>query len=286
MAAIRNIPTDLLRTFVKVVDTGSFTRAAEAVGRTQSAVSLQMRRLEGVLDAQLFVRGSHRVRLTAQGDTVLEYGKRMLALNDEVVTSLAGPTVAGCVRLGAPHEYTASLLPVVLGKFAQSHPGVMLEVTCDLSKNLIHRMKEGEFDLVVALHDNPQDQGGMKVLTEPLVWITSRDHLRHQHKPLPLVVAPPPCIYRSRVLDHLDRLEMPWQVSYTSSSYSGIIAAVRSGLGVTALAGSTVPEGVRRLEPREGFPQMGSLEVRLHTASEKAADAVSHLADYIAGSLA
>jgi len=135
-----NIPTELLRTFVKTVDTGSFTRAAEAVGRTQSAVSLQIRRLEDLLDAQLFVRGSHRVRLTEQGTMLLEYGRRMLALNDEAVGSLFRPKVAGSVRLGAPHEYTASLLPVILGKFAQSHPKVMLEVTCDLSKNLLKRM--------------------------------------------------------------------------------------------------------------------------------------------------
>lgn len=132
-----NIPTELLRTFIKTVETGSFTRAAEAVGRTQSAVSLQIRRLEEMLDAPLFLRGSHRVRLTDQGNILLDYGRRILMLNDEAVGSLFQPKVAGCVRLGAPHEYTASLLPVILGKFAQSHAKVTLEVTCDLSKNLL-----------------------------------------------------------------------------------------------------------------------------------------------------
>ncbi len=286
-----NIPTELLRTFVKTVDTGSFTRAAEAVGRTQSAVSLQIRRLEDLLDAQLFVRGSHRVRLTEQGTMLLEYGRRMLALNDEAVGSLFRPKVAGSVRLGAPHEYTASLLPVILGKFAQSHPKVMLEVTCDLSKNLLKRMDEGEFDLVVALHDGPDDSGGIKVLTEPLVWVTSPDHARHEERPLSLVVAPPPCIYRNRVLLNLNRQAVPWQIAYTSSSYSGIIAAVRAGLGVTVLAESTVPDGVRRLGERDGFPEMGSLEVRLHTAAASSTPAVpseaaERLSDYIATSLA
>ncbi|MFV0665794.1 LysR substrate-binding domain-containing protein [Denitromonas sp.] len=280
-----NLPTELLRTFIKTVETGSFTRAAEAVGRTQSAVSLQIRRLEDLLDAPLFLRGSHRVRLTEEGTTLLDYGRRILALNDEAVGSLRQPKVAGSVRLGAPHEYTASLLPVILGKFAQSHPKVMLEVTCDLSKNLLKRMDEGEFDLVVALHDDPGDGRGAKVLTEPLQWVTSQDHVRHEERPLSLVVAPPPCIYRSRVLLNLNRQAVPWQIAYTSSSYSGIVAAVRAGLGVTVLAGSTVPDGVRLLGEREGFPDMGSLDVRLHMTPESPNEAAMRLSEYIASSL-
>lgn len=281
-----NIPTELLRTFVKAVDLGSFTRAGDAVGRTQSAVSLQLRRLEDLLGAELFVRGSHRVKLTDEGSTLIEYARRMLALNDEAVSSLRRPKVAGSVRLGAPHEYTASLLPVILGKFAQSHPGVMLEVTCDLSKNLLARQEKGEFDLVIALHDDPTASGGTKVLTEPLVWITSQDHARHEQRPLSLVVAPSPCIYRNRVLQTLSRRNLPWRVAYTSSSYSGIIAAVRAGLGVTLLAASTVPEGVRMLGERDGFPPMGHLDVRLHNRPESNTEAVRCLADYIASSFA
>lgn len=281
-----NIPTELLRTLVKAVDLGSFTRAGDAVGRTQSAVSLQVRRLEDLLGAELFVRGSHRVKLTDEGSTLIEYARRMLALNDEAVSSLRRPKVAGSVRLGAPHEYTASLLPVILGKFAQAHPGVMLEVTCDLSKNLLERQEKGEFDLVIALHDDPAASGGTKVLTEPLVWITSQDHARHQQRPLSLVVAPPPCIYRNRVLQTLSRQQRPWRIAYTSSSYSGIIAAVRAGLGVTLLAASTVPEGVRALEDRDGFPPMGELDVRLHMRQESATEATRCLADYIATSFA
>jgi DNA-binding transcriptional LysR family regulator len=280
-----NIPTELLRTFVQAVESGSFTRAGEAVGRTQSAVSLQIKRLEEMLAAPLFVRGQHQMRVTDQGAILLEYARRILALNDEAAASLFRPRVAGSVRLGAPHEYTASLLPVILGKFAQSHPNVMLEVTCDLSKNLLRRMEKSEFDLVVALHDDPTDTRGTKVRTETLVWITSPDHARHEQRPLSLVVAPDPCIYRNRVLQTLNRLELPWRIAYTSSSYSGISAAVRAGLGVTLLAGSTAPEGVRILTERDGFPAMGHLDVRLHRASEHGSAAVARLADYVADSL-
>ncbi|TAH45102.1 MAG: LysR family transcriptional regulator [Betaproteobacteria bacterium] len=281
-----NIPTELLRTFIKAVDLGSFTRAGDAVGRTQSAISLQVRRLEELLDVQLFVRGTHRMRLTDEGTLLASYARRILTLNDEAVSSLHRPKIAGGVRLGAPHEYTASLLPVILGKFAQSHPGVMLEVTCDLSRNLLARQEKGEFDLVIALHDDPGDAHGVKVLTEPLIWITGLDHARHTRRPLSLVVAPPPCIYRNRVLQTLGRIGLPWNIVYTSSSYSGIIAAVRAGLGVTLLAASTVPEGVRRLDERDGFPEMGELDVRLHMNQETATDAARCLADYIGASFA
>jgi DNA-binding transcriptional LysR family regulator len=281
-----NIPTELLRTFVKAVDLGSFTRAGEAVGRTQSAVSLQVRRLEEMLDAPLFVRGTHRVKLTDEGAILAGYARRILALNDEVAGSLRRPRVAGSVRLGAPHEYSASLLPVILGKFAQSHPGVMLEVTCDLSRNLLARQEKGEFDLVIALHDDPSASAGTKVLTEPLRWITSPDHERHEQRPLSLVLAPPPCIYRSRVLQTLGRLNLPWRIAYSSSSYSGLIAAVRAGLGVTLLAGSTVPADVRVLGERDGFPDMGHLDVRLHAMQAYPTEAVRCLQDYITGSFA
>lgn len=213
---------------------------------------------------------------------LFEYAKRMLALNDEAVGCLRPPKVAGCVRLGAPHEYSASLLPEILGKFAQSHPNVMLEETCDLSKNLLVRMEKGEFDLVIALHDDPADSRGTKIFTDPLVWVTSPDHARHEQRPLSLVVAPQPCIYRHRVLQYLNRLELPWRITYTSSSYGGITAAVRAGLGVTVMAGSTVPDGLRTLGEREKLPDMGHLDVRLHTVPELNSEAVLHLADYIA----
>ena len=279
-----NLPTELLRSFVKAVELGSFTRAGDAVGRTQSAISLQMRRLEEMLDTPLFERGTHRVRLTEEGATLADYARRVLALNDEAVASLRRRRVAGCLRLGAPHEYMASLLPTILGKFAQSHPGVTLEVTCDLSKNLLERQAKGEFDLVIALHDDGQRGGGVLVHTEPLVWISGIDHARHDQQPLSLVLAPPPCIYRNRVLHTLGRLNRSWRVSYTSSSYSGILAAVRAGLGVTLLDPSTVPEGVRRLGEREGFPEMGVLDVCVHRNRENASEAANCLADYVAGS--
>lgn len=284
--ATQNIPTELLRTFIKAIDLGSFTRAGQQVGRTQSAISLQIRRLEEIVDVQLFQRDAHKLRLTSEGRSLAQYARRILALNDEVLASLHQPSVAGRIRLGAPHEYTASLLPDFLGKFAQSHPNVMLEVTGDLSKNLLKRQSNGEFDLIVALHDDATAGESNAIFTEPLVWITGEDNDRHIQSPLPLVVAPPPCIYRNRILQALNAESRACRITYLSSSYNGIIAAVRAGLGLTVMASSTIPSGVRRLGERDGFAPLGQLRLRLHRAVESSSDAIQALEDYITGSFA
>jgi len=281
---LRNIPTDLLRSFISAIDTGSFTRAAETVGRTQSAISLQIKRLEETVGARLFRRDAHNLTLTDEGATVAQYARRMLALNDEVLAILNSPKVSGRVRLGAPHEYTASLLPVILSRFAQSHPNVILEVTSDLSRNLLQRHRNGEFDLVVALHEEGST-GGTQIHTEPLVWFTSADHDRQRQDPLPLVVAPSPCIYRARMLQTMKSLGVSVRISYLSSSYDAILAAIRAGLGLTAMARSTIPSDARILSDREGLPSLGDLDLRLHRAAGSGAgSAIGYLEDYIAQS--
>ncbi len=284
----QDLPTDLLRTFLRVIDTHSFTRTAELVGRTQSAVSLQIQRLEKSVNAALFVRDARNLKLTPQGKTLAKYARRILALNDEAIAVLKSPTVAGHVRLGAPNEYTASLLPDFLGKFAQSHPNVMLEVTGDLSRNLLERQKNGEFDLIIALHSDDADSaGGKRIFVEPLVWISSLDHACEAQIPLPLVLAPAPCIYRHRILKALDAAERLCRVSYLSSNYNAIMAAVRAGLGVTAVARSTAPSDTRQISEHEGLPILGEVDVRLHRITHSTDDgAITYLEQYIADSFA
>ncbi|WP_199258594.1 LysR substrate-binding domain-containing protein [Paracoccus binzhouensis] len=283
---MKNIPMELLRTFVKAIESGSFTRAGELVSRTPSAVSLQIKRLEELVNVPLFQRDAHRLNLTSEGQALAQYARRILALNDEALASLRQPDVAGRVRLGAPHEYTASLLPEFLGKFAQAHPNVILEVTSDLSRNLLRRQHAGEFDLVIALHEESAVQEGRLIFTEPLVWIGSLDHSAHQQNPLPLVLAPPPCIYRNQMLHALDGIGRPCRIVYLSSSYNGITAAVRAGIGVTAMGSSTIPDGVRVVSERGRLPKLEQLNLRLHRTAGKAPEALLRLEDYIAGSFA
>lgn len=283
---MQNVPMDLLRTFVTAIDGGSFSRAADLVGRTPSAISLQIKRLEEIADTTLFRRDAHKLQLTPDGRTVAQFARRILALNDELLSNLRKPSVTGRVRLGAPHEYTASLLPEFLGKFAQAHPNVMLEVTSDLSKNLLRRQQAGEFDLVIALHEDSAAPGGRLVYREPLVWVGSVDHTSHLQSPLPLVLAPPPCIYRNRILQSLNKEQRACRVVYLSSSYNGISAAVRAGIGITVMAGSAIPPGSKIFAERDGLPNLGELELRIHRMPGSNSEALQRLEEYIAGSFA
>jgi DNA-binding transcriptional LysR family regulator len=225
------------------------------------------------------------LELTSEGSTLARYARRILALNDEALAVLNSPRVSGRIRLGAPHEYTASLLPDLLGRFAQSHPDVMLEVTSDLSRSLLQRQQNGEFDLVVALHEQGSATSGERIHTEPLLWFSSADHAGHRQDPLPLVLAPPPCIYRQRMLQTLEDSGRTVRVCYLSSTYDAILAAVRAGLGVTAMARSTIPADAQILTEREGLPPLGQLEVRLHLARGSGdGGAIGYLKNYISGS--
>lgn len=281
---MRDLPTELLRSFVSVVDTGSFTRTSEIVSRTQPAVSLQIRRLEEMVEQKLLVRNAQNLGLTAEGRLLLQYARRILALNDEVQNRLKQPDVEGRIRLGAPHEYTASLMPEILGKFAQSHPNVTLEVTSELSKNLLKRYIAKEFDLVLSLHDEPGFSDGHEILQEALVWVASADHNIHEEEPLPLVLAPAPCIYRARILRRLNDINRPCRIRYLSSSYADISAAVLSGIGVTAMAKSTAPRGARILDGKSGFPSLGKLSLKLHRNTESHSEALLRLKNYVIAS--
>lgn len=277
----RNIPTDLLRTFVLAIETGTFTAASERVGRTQSAVSLRIKRLEEIIGTQLIKRDARNLILTESGTSLEQYARRILSLNDEALAVLNSQSVSGHIRLGAPHEYTASLLPKLLGRFAHAYPNVLLEVTSDLSKNLLQQSMDGAYDLVVAL-DDKRAHKGRRIHREPLVWFTSADHDRLRESPVPLVLAPAPCIYRARMLKVMKESGSSVRVSYLSSSYDAILSAVRAGFGVTAMARSTIPSDAYILTERDGLPSLGHLQLYLHrSAGSDAGSAITCLEDYI-----
>lgn len=280
-----NLPMELLRTYVTVAELGGFTSAGGILGRSQPAISLQVKRLEDLLGMPLFKRDNRRLGLTEEGEVLLEYAQRILGLNDEAISRLIKPKIAGFVRLGIPNEFASSFLPGILGKFAQSHPQVQLEVRCDLSTNLLGKMQEDEFDLVVALHENPDSKSGIRVWTEDLVWVASLPRNHPTEEPLPLIVAPQGCVYRNEMIHTLSKAKKSWRIVYTSPNYGGIKAGVLAGLGVTVLAKSTVPEGVRILGAADKLPPLGKVEVRLHYDRENASEAALRLADYITSSV-
>lgn len=286
MVTVKNLPTDLLRTFVTVADLGGITSACAVVGRSQPALSLQIKRLETLVEAPLLERSGKALRPTAEGEVLLRYAREMLALNDEALSRLSREPLAGTVRLGIPNEFASSFLPQILGKFAQTHPDVAVEVTCGLSTNLLSSHERNELDLVFALHADQPADGAAEGWTEDLVWVASPVHRCHTRTPLPLIVAPRGCVYRGRIMEVLEQARIPWRILYSSPSFGGIRAGVLAGLGVTVLAESVVPDGLRTLTPGVRLPELLPVRVQLHYNRQWASDAVRGLAEYMAANLA
>ncbi|MCB1662171.1 MAG: LysR family transcriptional regulator, partial [Pseudomonadales bacterium] len=191
---MKNLPMDVLRSFVTVAELRGFTQAGELLGRSQPAISLQIKRLEDMLGSPLLKRSGQQLDLTQPGRQLFDYAKKILSLNDEVLAQFIKPEVSGRIHFGIPSEFATALLPKIVGRFVQSYPSVTLEVTCDLSKNLLNAQSDRIFDLVLALHDDPNAKRNDRVKVEELVWVTSTDHQAHLQPTVPLIAAPQGCI--------------------------------------------------------------------------------------------
>lgn len=255
------LDTITLKSFIAIADTGSFSEAAHVVGRTQSAVSLQIKKLEESLGCTLFERSSRSVKLSEQGEIFLDYAQRIVQLQWEVHSRLREPDVEGEIRLGTPEDFATHYLPKVLATFRQHHPRVQLNVSCDLTLNLIEGFHKGDYDIILVKRDPKTARGGTKVWREPLVWAVA-DHYQPE-TPLSLVLSPQPCIYRARALAALDRARKPWHISYTSPSLAGTIAAVKAGLGITVLPANMVPPGIRAFHHHAKMPPLADAEIAL-----------------------
>lgn len=255
------LDTISLKSFIAIAETGTFSHAADTVGRTQSALSLQIKKLEESLGCELFSRTSRKVALTEQGEIFLGYAKRIVQLQWEVYSRLKEPDIEGEIRLGTPEDFATHYLPEVLAMFRKHHPRIQLNVSCDLTLNLVDGFKRGEFDIILVKRDPQRMKGGTKVWREPLVWAAA-DHWQAE-KPLSLVLSPQPCIYRARALAALDRAKKPWHIAYTSPSLAGTIAAVKAGLGITVLPQNMLPAGIHAIHAEIKLPELADAEIAL-----------------------
>ena len=276
---------DLLRTFVTIVDCGGFTRAAERLGRTQSTISLQVKRLEDGLGRRVFERGGRGFVLTPEGEILLAASRRILQMVNETCTRLMEPDVGGTVRLGTPEDFATMHLPDVLWRFARAHPQVSLQVNCDFTANLLDGFSRGEYDLILCKREPQGTSGGTRVWREPLVRTASERLIVDMAAPIPLVLAPYPDIYRKRALEALDACGRAWRIIYTSPSLAGVQAAVRAGLGITILPKEMVSAGFRILGAEHDLPDLADTEIALYRAPGTLSKAVSLLAEHIVRSL-
>jgi DNA-binding transcriptional LysR family regulator len=275
---------ELLRSFVSVVDAGGFTRAGERVHRTQSTVSQQIRRLEDSIGRPLLVRKGKRVSLTDEGERLLGYARRILALADEARDVVARPAPDGIVRLGIPEDFATYRLAQVLSKFTRSRPDLRLDVRCDLSVRLRHDLARGEFDVALVKRDagDESETGAIATWPEQLRWVVSRRFpVDVNRDPLPLAVFEQGCLYRKRAIHLLEAAGRTWRVAYTSPNLAGIQAAVSVGLGVSILRDVAVLADHRVLGPKEGFPKLSNTEMALVVRPD-ASLATRRLADVLA----
>jgi DNA-binding transcriptional LysR family regulator len=272
---------DLLRSFVSVVDTGGFTRAGERVHRTQSTVSQQIRRLEETLGHPLLHRNGKQATPTEEGERLLSYARRILALAEEARDVVARPAGDGVVRLGIPEDFAAYRLTELLSDFARSRPGLRLDVRCGLSVGLRHALEHGELDLALFKRD-AGETGGIAAWPERLHWVTSRRHPIDFHRdPLPLAVSEQGCLYRNRMIHAIEASGRSWHIAYTSPNLPGIQAAVSAGLGVSILSEVAILPDHRVLHEADGFPSISKTEIAL-IAAAAASPATRRLAGVLA----
>ncbi len=277
-----NIDTLHLKSFIAIAETGSFSRAACIVGRSQSAVSLQIKKLEDSLKCTLFDRSNRDIALTDEGEIFLGYARRIIELKWEAFSRLNEPDVTGEITFGVPEDFATHYLSSILADFSKHHPHVQLHVTCDLTLNLMEGFHKGDLDIVLVKRDPERVKGGTRVWKEPLVWAAA-EHYTPKNL-IPLVLAPQPCIYRARAIGALNRVRKPWQIAYTSPSLAGTIAAVKAGMGITVLPENMVPHGLTPLTGKNKLPHLANSEVALFK-QEQLSQAGKVLAAHVTKSL-
>ena len=281
---------EVLLSFMRGVELGSFARAAEQLNRSTSAVSAHLKRLEEQAGRPLLRKAGRRLVLTEAGEVLLGYARRLLELNDETAASVRGLELHGHVRLGLQEDFGESLLPGVLGRFARTHPKLHIEVRIARNAELLQGVNRGRLDLALAWDAGIDGVHAERVARLPMRWIGMAGagvvRLRPRGEPLPLAVLEAPCLLRSAAIDALDRAGIAWRIAFTSASLAGIWAAVAAGLGVSVRTSLGLPASVSAMTAKEaGLPALPMLGLMLHRADAEADAAVAQMQALIRQSL-
>ena len=268
---------DILRAFVMIADGASVTRAAERVGRTQSAVSMQMRRLEDTLGTPLLARGARGLSPTTKGIWLAERARTLLSLHDEIHANFRAAPLIGQVRLGTPDDYALQWLPRILAGFAESHPKIEVDVVCSNSETLARQIEHAELDLTL-LTEGQRDIVGEELWRGPLRWVGPAKSTLHRRTPLPLALAQPGCTWRQVTLEALARIGRPARVTYNSATQTGCFAVALAGLALTVSTPTGLPPGLQWLGAAEDLPPLPDIGIELHRSADADQPAVMALA--------
>jgi DNA-binding transcriptional LysR family regulator len=276
MSTRSNLDLDTLRTLCVAHDVGGLAQASELLGRTPSAISLQMKRLQDDLGVPLFRKRGRGLALTESGEIALSYARRMLALNDELLDTMHGAKLAGSIRIGCTQDFAATL-PSALSHFALLHPHMQIELRIEGNAALVEAIEKSQLDLAVVIgHD---DKPTAKVIGQlDLVWIASSAFVPRQDHPLPLATLGPQCVFRKRAIEYLESAGIPYRIAANSPSLDGLWAALLGGLGITARTRFNLPAGLMAAGSLHDMPPLGSFPVTLHRGSHSSGTAVERMA--------
>ncbi len=261
-----DISFDLLKTFLAVVGKESFTEAGRQLHLTQSAVSMQMKRLTEIVGRPLFdIRGKN-ISLSVTGELLVGHAKKILQAREEALAALSQPDLTGKIRLGSPEDYTSFFLPRILTGFAKMYPNVQFVLTCEPTPSLVTLLNKGELD--ISIFTAAAINGGERIHQEPVVWIAAQDAKALDRDPLPLALYNYNCIYRQWAQNALSQIGRNYYAAFLSPSIFGILAAVRSGLAVAPVGRSIVPPDLRIVGKAQGLPDLPLADVSLHRSSQ------------------
>lgn len=273
-----NLQIDNLRTFIAVTDTKGFTKAGLQVNRSQSAVSMQIKRLEDEVGKPLFERIGKTVKLTTDGDTLIKYARRIVKTHDDAVLALSKPGLKGFIRFGSPEHYTAGVLPKLLARFAASYPDVLVEMRCENSDQIKIAVDKGELDIGICTQ---VAAGGQVIYHDPVVWIAHPGFIFQKGQTLPLGVFEEDCIFRAWAIEALEKAGLKYRIVYVSRSISGILDAVRAGLAIAPVVQSNVPPDLKIVGVEGGLPVMPVSNIVLHKVKSPLSDTVECFADHL-----
>jgi DNA-binding transcriptional LysR family regulator len=282
---MHDVDTALLRTFVLLSQTNSFSRTGALIGRSQSAVSGQIRKLEQMFGRVLVQRDTRNVALTPEGERLLVHARALVGQADAMLSRFRDPEISGEIRFGSPEDFASAYLPDILGVFASAHPAVELHVTCQLTLPLVEEFEARRQDMIIVKQDPTRPYAGSRPLwKERLVWVATpaieKDFgLARIKRNLPLVLSPAPCVYRSRATSALDLAGVAWTGVFTSPSFAGQAAATRAGLGYAVMPQAMVPNDLAILD---GWPDLAEAEIAL-LGQARLSPAAAVLAEFIIG---
>lgn len=273
-----NFQIDYLRTFIALSEAKNFTKTGIQVNLSQSAVSMQIKRLEDEVGKKLFERVGKTVKLTAEGNILIDYAMRIVKEHDEAVRALSKPNLEGLIRFGSPEHYTTGALPKLLAGFASSYPDVLVEMRCENSDKIKEDIDKGKLDVGICTQIS---DGGLVISHDPVVWVAEPRFIMQKHKTLSLAVFEDDCIFRIWAIEALEKAGLKYRIAYVSCSISGLLDAVRAGIAIAPIIRSNVPSDLKIVGIEEGLPVMPVSNVALHKTKKIISEIIDCFSEHI-----